>query len=68
MVKRWPSNAETAGWEEDFSAQIMIKKTSLEYSREKDPPRFPSAAVDDRLIAGNDIVPNEDLRAAIMGE
>jgi len=68
VVKRWPSNAETAGWEEDFSAQIIIKKTSPEYAREKDVPRFPSAAVDDRLIARNDIVPHEDLGAAIMSE
>ena len=53
----------------EFGAEIVIiKKSSKEYGQEKDPPPCPSVKVNGRLIAINDTVTYEALKAAILGE
>jgi len=61
-------NKEAAGRaEKELGAQIVIvKKTSPEYAKEKDPPPCPSVMVNGRLIAKNDIVSYEALKDAIL--
>ncbi len=55
--------------EKEFGTQIVIiKKSSPEYAREKEPPPCPSVKLDDRSIANNDIVTYEGLKSAIMDE
>jgi hypothetical protein len=62
-------NMETArGVEKEFGAEIVvIKKTSKEYSQIKDPLPCPSVVVNDRIIARNETVTQQALKAAIMG-
>jgi hypothetical protein len=53
--------------QDEFGAEVvMIKKTSSDYSLEKDPPHCPSVMVDGRIIAKNDLVTYEALKAAIL--
>jgi hypothetical protein len=53
--------------EKEFGAQIVVvKKTSKEYSQEKDPPPCPSVAVNGRFIAKNDVVLYEALKTALQ--
>ena len=61
-------NKEAAGRaEKELGAQIVIvKKTSPEYAKEKDPPPCPSVMVNGRLIAKNDIVSYEALKDALV--
>jgi hypothetical protein len=55
--------------EKEFGAQIVVvKKTSKEYSQEKDPPPCPSVAVNGRFIAKNDTIAYEALKAVILSE
>jgi len=63
-------NKEAAGRaEKELGAQIVIvKKTSPEYSKEKDPPPCPSVMVNGRLIAKNDIVFYEALKDALVSD
>ena len=44
----------------------VIKKASEEYALQVDPPPCPSVVVGARLIAANDVVTYEALRAAIL--
>jgi hypothetical protein len=62
-------NREAAGLaEKEFGAQIVIvKKTSPEYAKEKDPPPCPSVMVNGKFIARNDIVSYDALKDAILG-
>ena len=53
--------------ENEFSAEIkVIKKTSKEYSTEKNPPPCPSVKVNNRFIAKNDTITYEALKMAII--
>ena len=53
--------------ERELGAQIVIiKKTSTEYSQEKDPPPCPSVMVNGRFIAKNDTVTFDALKTAIL--
>ena len=63
-------NKEAAGRaEKELGAQIVIvKKTSPEYAKEKDPPPCPSVMVNGRLIAKNDIVTYEALKDALVSD
>lgn len=55
--------------EKDFGAEIrVIKKTSKEYSTEKDPPPCPSVMVNGRFIARGKVVTYEELKAAILSD
>jgi len=45
---------------------VVIKKTSPEYAKEKDPPPCPSVKVNGRFTAKNDIVSYEALKEAIL--
>ncbi len=47
---------------------VIIKKLSVKYALEKDPPPCPSVAVNGRFIAKNDIVTFEALKTAILSE
>ena len=47
-------------------AIVVIKKTSPEYDALQERPACPSVAVNGMLIAKNDIVTVEQLRAAIL--
>lgn len=63
-------NSEAAGRAaRELGAQIVvIKKTSLEYAQEKDPPPCPSVKVNGTFIAKNDIVSYEALKDAILSD
>jgi hypothetical protein len=63
------SNLQAAGQaEKELGALIVvIKKTSEEYSREKDPPPCPSVLVNGRIIAKNDTITYQGLKTAIEG-
>lgn len=55
--------------EEEFGAEtVVIKKTSKEYSEIKDPPPCPSVVVNGRIIAKNNTVTQQALRAAILND
>lgn len=55
--------------EKELGAEIkVIKKTSNEYRMEKDPPPCPSVMVKGKLIAKNDHVKFDALKAAIVKE
>lgn len=55
--------------EKEFGAEVVvIKKTSKEYSQEKDPPLCPSIAVNNRFIVKNDTAKYEALRTAILSD
>lgn len=55
--------------EKEFGAEIrVIKKTSKEYSTEKDPPPCPSVMVNSRFIARSKAVTYEELKAAILSD
>ncbi|MDA8100992.1 MAG: hypothetical protein M0042_15345 [Nitrospiraceae bacterium] len=55
--------------EKEFGAEIVIiKKTSPEYAREKDPLPCPSVAVNGKAVARNDVITAEALRDAILSE
>ena len=55
--------------EKELGAEIkVIKKTSAEYAKEKDALPCPSVMVNGRLIARNDMITFEALKAAITGE
>ncbi len=55
--------------EKEFGAQItVVKKTSQEYAQEKDPLPCPSVVLNGRVIAKNDIITYEALKAAILGD
>ena len=55
--------------EKELGAEItIIKKTSQEYSQEKDPPPCPSVKVNDRFIARNDTITYEALKTAILSD
>jgi len=55
--------------EKEFGAEIrIVKKTSQEYSQEKDPPPCPSVMVDGKFIARNDTVTYEALKSALLGD
>lgn len=57
------------GAEKEFGAQIVvIKKTSKEYSQEKDPPPCPSVMVNGRILARNETITYQALKTAILGE
>ncbi len=52
----------------ELGAEIkVIKKTSPEYAAEKNAPPCPSVLVNGRIIARNDTVTFETLKAAIQG-
>jgi hypothetical protein len=63
-------NRDAAGQaEKELGAQIVIvKKTSPEYARERDPPPCPSVMVNGKFIARNDIVSYEALKDAISSD
>ncbi len=63
-------NKEAAGRAgKELGAEItVIKKTSPEYAREKNPPPCPSVMVNGRLIAKNDIISFETLKNAMAGD
>jgi hypothetical protein len=53
----------------EVGAEIeVIKKTSPEYSSEKDAPPCPSVAVNGRFIAKDDTITYEALKMAILSE
>jgi hypothetical protein len=55
--------------EKELGAEIkVIKKTSPEYAKEKEPMPCPSVVVNGRVIARNDIVTYQALKTAIMNE
>lgn len=55
--------------EKELGAQILvIKKTSMEYGQEKDPPPCPSVMVNGRFVARNDTVTYPALKTAIMSD
>jgi len=55
--------------EKEFGAEIIvIKKTSKEYDQMKDPLPCPSVVVNGRIIAKNDIVTPQALKAAITSD
>jgi len=55
--------------EKEFGAEIVvIKKTSKEYSELKDPLPCPSVVVNGRVVARNDTITPQALKAAITGE
>jgi len=62
------SNMDAArGMAQEFGAEIVvIKKTSKEYSEIKDPLPCPSVVVNGRIIAKNDTVTQQALKAAIL--
>ena len=62
------SNMDSArGMTQEFGAEIVvIKKTSKEYSEIKDPLPCPSVVVNGRIIAKNDTVTQQALKAAIL--
>jgi hypothetical protein len=62
------SNLDTAReTEKEFGAEIVvIKKTSKEYSNDKDPIPCPSVVVNGRVIALNDTITYQSLKTAIM--
>jgi hypothetical protein len=64
------SNMEAArGAEKEFDAEIVvIKKTSKEYGQMKDQLPCPSVVVNGRIIAKNDTVSPQALKAAIMSD
>jgi len=55
--------------EKEFGAEIVvIRKTSADYSQEKDPPPCPSVMVDGSFIAKNDTVTYDALKTAILSD
>lgn len=55
--------------EKEFGAEIVvIKKTSLEYSRINDPLPCPSVVVNGRIIAKNDTVTPQALTSVILND
>ncbi len=46
----------------------VIKKTSLEYAAEKNPPPCPSVMVNNKFIVKNDTVTFETLKSAILSD
>ncbi len=64
------SNLEAAGRaEKEMGAEIkIIKKTSPEYTKEQDPLPCPSVLVNGRIIARNDTVSYQALKAMLMSE
>ena len=64
------SNMDAArGAEKEFGAEIVvIKKTSKEYSEFKDPLPCPSVVLNGRIVAKNDTVTQQALKAAIMSD
>jgi hypothetical protein len=64
------SNLETAGRaEKEFGAQIVVvKKTSPEYAKEKDPLPCPSVAVNGQIISRNDTITYTSLKTAILSD
>ena len=55
--------------EKEFGAEIVvIKKTSKEYCQMKDPLPCPSVVVNGRIIAKNDTVSQQALKAAILSD
>ena len=64
------SNVNAAGQAaKESGAEVkVIKKTSIEYSQEKDPPPCPSVMVDDKFIVKNDIITLDALKAALSSE
>ncbi len=55
--------------EKELGAEIkVIKKTSAEYQKEKDPLPCPSVVVNGRIVVRNDIVTYQALKSAIMIE
>ena len=64
------SNMDVArGAEQEFGAEIVvIKKASKEYSQMKDPLPWPSVVVNGRIIAKNDTVTQQALKAAILSD
>jgi hypothetical protein len=55
--------------EKEFGAEIVvIKKTSKEYGALKDPLPCPSVVVNGRIIAKNDTVTQQSLRAVILSD
>jgi hypothetical protein len=64
------SNLEAARWaEKEFGAElVVIKKTSQEYSTIKDPLPCPSVVVNGRIIARNDTITQQAIKAAIMSD
>jgi len=64
------SNMDVArGVEKEFGAEIVvIKKTSKEYGQIKDPLPCPSVVVNGRIIARNNTVTQQALKAAILSE
>jgi hypothetical protein len=49
-------------------AVLVIKKTSPEYALQKDPPPCPSVELNGRIIAWNDIITYEALKASILSD
>ncbi len=64
------SNTDAAGRAaKEFGAEVkIIKKTSPEYVQEKNAPPSPSVMLDGRLIAKNDTIAFDALKAAILSE
>ncbi|OGW35963.1 MAG: hypothetical protein A2X58_01030 [Nitrospirae bacterium GWC2_56_14] len=55
--------------EKEFGAEIVvIKKTSKDYGQMKDPLPCPSVVVNGRIIAKNDTVSQQALKAAILSD
>jgi hypothetical protein len=57
------------GAEKEFGAEIeVIKKTSKEYGKAKDPLPCPSVVVNGRIIVRNETITYQGLKAAVLSD
>jgi hypothetical protein len=68
MGKRCMMNMQAAQrLREELGLEIfVIKKTSEEYAKEKDPPPCPSVAVDERFVVRDGVIVYDELKAEIQ--
>ncbi len=65
----FPSRTLPVGRKKNSAPEIVVvKKTSKEYGREKDPPPCPSVMVNGRFIAKNYTVTYEALKTSILSD
>ncbi len=64
------SNLEAAGQAaKEMGAEVrIIKKTSSEYAQERDPLPCPSVVVNGKIVASNDTVSYQALKAVLTSE
>jgi hypothetical protein len=64
------SNVDAAGRvAKELGAEIVvIKKTSTEYGEHKDPQHCPPVLLNGRIIARNDTITYESLKAALLSD